>query len=131
MLSIHRRLRLPIPQLRDIGHAEDVPPWPGRGADLGDLHARGGAGDHGERHRLARLLPAHAARERGLLHARQLRQRWRGEIGLIPPARLGSRGGRDRGQRRGLGDDGPRGQGRVAKRDRTHQRHGDDEKGEG
>ena len=129
MFAIDRRLGLPIPQVRDARDAEDMPPRPGRRANLGDLHARGGTGDHGERHELTRLLTAHAARERGFLHSRQLGERGRGEVGFIPPA--GRWGGRDRGQGRRLGDDGPRRHRCVVEREGDHEGDSEEQKGEG
>ena len=108
-----------------------MPPGPGRRLDARDLHARGGAGDHAKGHRLARLRASHATRESGFLHARQLRQRRRGEIGVTPPAGCGSRRGHDRGQRRCLGDDGPRWHGRAVEREGDHEGDSEEQKGEG
>ena len=108
-----------------------MPPRPGRGANLGDLHARGGTREHGEGHGLARLRAAQSIRERGFLHARQLRQRGGGEVRPIPPTGRWGRRGRDRGQGRGLGDDGPRGHGRAVKREGDHEGDSEEQKGEG
>ena len=131
MLPIRRRLGLPIPQIRNVRHAVDMPPWPAGGANLGNFHARCRTGDDSEGHRLARLRPAHAARERRLLHARQLRQLGRGEVGIVPPAGRGGCGGRHRGQGRGSGDDRSRGHGRVMERSLDYQRQRDDDQDEG
>ena len=108
-----------------------MPPWPGRGANLGDPHARGGAGDDSEGHGLARFLPAHAARKRGLLHARQRRQRGGSKLSLVPPARRRRRGRSNRGQRRRLGDEDAFGHGRAVEREGRHQSCSDEQKGEG